>query len=233
MRARAVASYLIEEDQIEVIGFAEEPSGGGRSFLIQIPRCVEEGEETYNLSTETGASEAGGIEALIIDYVNNKVSIALSSVVSDTLGIEEALAIHLDVPADEGAAVYAALERFAIQEGISIRNTRARTMMTTVQVSILPPGTEAFSDELRQQLRWAFPGTERTEDLSDVLEVAVDSIAACEKVGSAIAQWVSTTSADFHLRICGPGADSELRAVRTGHDEHYISGLLASAAYLQ
>lgn len=65
------------------------------------------------------------------------------------------------------------------------------------------------------------------------IEVNIDSFDTCDKVGSAIAEFVATTTENLVLHIDGPGGETELYQLRTDEDAEVISGLLASCGFLQ
>lgn len=95
----------------------------------------------------------------------------------------------------------------------------------------VPSGVVSIDQQLKANLGKVID--QHVSWTADDIEVDVLSFADCDQVGAVIAAWLGSTAGDFRLRIDGPGADFTIYMIRTPDDAETVSGLLASAAYLQ
>jgi hypothetical protein len=113
--AKAGAAEEIEDVDCFIVALAEEPDGSGARLEIQIalwepdPQDVALGQDTYCLCTQQGATCYGGVTAWCLR--DRWLHLWLDERAADTLGLDDEIAIELDLPADTIATIAAGIER--------------------------------------------------------------------------------------------------------------------------
>lgn len=154
MQVRALANEVLEGSQITVLGFAEQPSGEGKSFIIQFPperegAADDENEDDlsgYCVSTETGATHYGGIEHIDINAARRAVDIKLTSEAASELGLQRLSKFQIVAPLANEADFYELLRRSALLEGIDVKVFPDKETLAAV-TSTKSPHVEADRQE--------------------------------------------------------------------------------------
>lgn len=133
MQMQTVGAETLEASV--AIGFAEQPSGEGRSIIIQFPFGVDEedheadedGLSGYCVSTETGATHYRGIERVDLHMVQQIVEIAFTEEAAEELGLDRVVQFQITPQSSRALGILHRLQELATQEGINVNISNGST----------------------------------------------------------------------------------------------------------
>lgn len=121
--ARGVASTNLPNLNSEVVVLAEEPDGDGPRLeisrsLTHTKQDRDLGQDTYCLSTQTGATVYGGVRSYVLD--GSTLTMRLDSRARDVLGVPGEFSIRLEADAATIEGVRSALVSILGMDGDAV-----------------------------------------------------------------------------------------------------------------